>query len=1237
VRESYEGVPALAAERVEILGGNGNGAVDSNESNDLAVYVRNQGTSTGSQLSAQLSSGTPGVIVLQQSSAYPDVPHGEVRANLAMFQIQTTAGFIEGTPVDIVLVLNSSDASTTNYLRLFTGNPNPAILFDGYSALAEAVVTSSRLKDLAPLDLGSFEPLWMSDDGSCLLKGGSSYVLWHSDGTIEQVSDPGFTAHRLTHQGVVVGQLSKPNTVDEFGNQLGHTIGVRWEPGAGLVPLTLTGYGYRFPKDAIVETKKGTVYDAATGNLLDFVTDQPTLHSVWDLNARNQAVGAASVYTRPLDLDADGEIGDFEITLGIGHLIRYDAAGAMNWETTTERGYSTAPEAAAKYAIAYNALLTTAALFDNIDSQWRWLGPLSFEPGNPAAAIALLINDTGVVAGYGGIVTGNSEVDAMIPTHAFRWTGTRGEFGGNSSALELDATPVLEDLGVLPGGIYSQPYAMNAAGDLVGYSDFDQVAGGVVRYNPYNFHGVYWAATTNSPQSLGSLGAVGLGSRGYSYAFAVNDREQIVGTSLRPQDGASAAVLWQRNHNTNGEPFWETNDLNLRVIGDNWFVLSAVGINNNGVILASGIRQNGQSGSQNRSLLLVPVSLAVDVSRNREITLDQADATTPQRVFRFWINDDNDDGDIVTGTDNLPGRRFFRNYEDNHVNGRADVIDFFPVFFELHELLQEFPPEHGYQFHLSQADNALNFVYTDLTRASAFDYLTNPDQPIYGSSFNKAAHEADSIRVTSGGVRLNDDFLQRVREDENKGVILIEGRRKTTEPLMLEIRRNGQVFPGVPLYLSIDGVESMYRWVNLRRSFNVLGEKQPNIAYPSRTGTAPNAPDSESNGRQMIYVHGFNVPERESRAENAEMYKRLWQSGSRAVFTGVSWYGSQKNIWFVGSLDYHVNVRNAFLTAPYLKEAVDALPGAPKFITGHSLGNMVISSAIVDHQLNVESYFGIDAAVAMEAYDGSLRESDMVNPVSYSTFSGWRNYDPRLWASEWYQLFDNTDGRSKLTWRDRFGAIPNFYNFYSSGEEVLKNSPADTIANGSYPRLGKEYIWTSQEMRKGTTLYEVLSFVNVVNANAEAGWGLNNDLFVNVSPGTADGGTLLRVRTPAEATPADLSDEMLKTNPFFKPFNNARLVDPIRGSSVASDPAVRADALAAAIPAVSHALGANSSPAFAQNLNLSTPDFQTGWPAERLRKDRLKSRWLHSDLKDVGYPFNHGLHQLLVQIGGLAE
>jgi hypothetical protein len=363
--------------------------------------------------------------------------------------------------------------------------------------------------------------------------------------------------------------------------------------------------------------------------------------------------------------------------------------------------------------------------------------------------------------------------------------------------------------------------------------------------------------------------------------------------------------------------------------------------------------------------------LAVDNNRDGQISFDATDATTPAKPFRFWINDSQEGGDVTSGSDTVPGSSL-PNYAVNQVNGRCDLINFFPVALCLSNVLQLLPPANGWEYHLSQADSAVKFVYTSLTQSNAFDYLTNWDgYDDYGINTDEWVTNADTIQVTSEGVALDMNWLAQVQNNDGVGVILMEGCTNTINPLMLEIWHNGQKMGGVPLYISISGVEQMYRWINLRDSFTVSGETQPTINYPTRLAEPSNFPDSASNGRQIIHVHGFNVTEQQGRAEIAQVFKRLWQSGSKAMFTGVTWYGNESR-WDdpTDALDYYDNVRNAFLTASNLSVAVANLPGTQKFIMAHSLGNIVVSSAIQDFGMNIDAYFAIDAAVATEAYDG---------------------------------------------------------------------------------------------------------------------------------------------------------------------------------------------------------------------------------------------------------------------------
>jgi len=92
---------------------------------------------------------------------------------------------------------------------------------------------------------------------------------------------------------------------------------------------------------------------------------------------------------------------------------------------------------------------------------------------------------------------------------------------------------VTNDLGVLPGGLHSFPRAMNRAGELVGYSDFDVMNTGGLTYNPLNSHAVFWGLTNQTPEWLTNYPASYQAPYGYGDAYAINDSNQIVGASMQ--------------------------------------------------------------------------------------------------------------------------------------------------------------------------------------------------------------------------------------------------------------------------------------------------------------------------------------------------------------------------------------------------------------------------------------------------------------------------------------------------------------------------------------------------------------------------------------------------------------------------------------------------------------------------------------------------------------------------------
>jgi hypothetical protein len=676
--------------------------------------------------------------------------------------------------------------------------------------------------------------------------------------------------------------------------------------------------------------------------------------------------------------------------------------------------------------------------------------------------------------------------------------------------------------------------------------------------------------------------------------------------------------------------------------------------------------------------------LAVDNNRDGQISLDGSDTTTASKPFHFWINDSKESGDVVSGAeDQIPGQPYYpSNYSLIHVNGRSDLVNFFPVALCLSNILQWLPPTNGFEYHLVQNDSAVKFVYTSLTLANAFDYLTNTASNGYGANFDEAAANADTIQVTNipPGIELDTNWLAQVQTNGGTGIILVEGCAATTKPLWLEIWRNGSLLGGVPLYLSIDGVEKMYRHKNLRDGADApsgltgdLTVRDNDSSLPTQMSEPANYPDSLYNQwffaeRWFIFVVGSNVGGQNARGWVSEVFKRMYWSGNKAKFVGVSWfgdpYGDDNDMLF----DYQMAVRNAFATAPSLSSFVNNLSGK-KTIAGHSLGCGLIASAIADQGMNVNNACLMDAAFAQECFDGDADDN-----LTAMRPAAWQDYSSDLWAAHWHERFSD-DARANLTWRGRFsGAIDNVYSFYSSTEDVLgeyDGSPTsalvqnafNALTGGGIASLGS-YAWVIQEKCKGNKI----NLLGIAHGGSDyGGWGFNiYDGYLTSYPIWYE--IILpcncsrRVKTPAEI--GTITQDMLdgsRYNPLFNNgwgafnLNNASeiyvnvdtayftgpswimgLYDPLGGNTIAADSAKRAQLLAEAIPALSLPVGANTCGNILSGKQFNMPiQFVDAahWPSDRgVNSSSGIPNWHHSDMDQVAYPYLYKFYYKLVSI-----
>lgn len=214
-----------------------------------------------------------------------------------------------------------------------------------------------------------------------------------------------------------------------------------------------------------------------------------------------------------------------------------------------------------------------------------------------------------------------------------------------------------------------------------------------------------------------------------------------------------------------------------------WTLSGLTGSYTNAGLLLGTLRNTSQI-TLTTPAVLVPVSLSVDGDHDGVIQAHKlTDEVTAAAPYRFWSNDDDDN----------PGATFQADNSNNVVDGPNDLADFFPVFLDIKQLLTVLPPSATVKYKLKQADGKLNFVYTSLTRATAFDYQKAATATTgYGPNQNAAAHEAPTHQITATGIdvfELDPDLVTRIKDNE-QGVILLEMYSRAAAPLKLVVEKD---------------------------------------------------------------------------------------------------------------------------------------------------------------------------------------------------------------------------------------------------------------------------------------------------------------------------------------------------------------------------------------------------------------------------------------------------------------
>ena len=571
--------------------------------------------------------------------------------------------------------------------------------------------------------------------------------------------------------------------------------------------------------------------------------------------------------------------------------------------------------------------------------------------------------------------------------------------------------------------------------------------------------------------------------------------------------------------------------------------------------------------------------LRLDITRDGSIDDGDAAAWLDRRNFYYWVNESKIYGDYI-----VPEREYtVRNTSDFVVNGTFDLVNLFPVALDFSSFTNAWKNNVAYTVKPKWGDfDAFNFCFADVPWSRAGSIQTTNITTTAGQTLASASLTA----LPANGYALPYSFITSFSEDS--GLMVCEA-KSGYDSLLVEIKHGDTLLYSYSVPMMILPVKEMYSWINSRR---LSGDS---VVRP----TSVHRIWEEQNTKSLIFLHGANVNESQAEAWGDILFKRMWLAGVHADFYNVDW---RSNIG--GPANYQENASNAFVVASQLATTLSNIPGE-KVIMAHSLGNMVVSSMIQDHGLQVSKYLMCNSAVPAEAYDMTL------TPTNVLIHKDWNEYPRKAFANEWYRLFEDDvgDDRQLLTWGGRFADVADYaVNFYSTGDHVLElernNNVWATDGYENWDQKFERYSWHKQELWKGRA-----GLLFNVGTTDWAGWSIReNHIGYNlIQPTNAwlMSGAELKTNTVFKLQP-----ESMNTNSIPLLLRGAHLAKGIPSRTPASG------AMKWGPPNMSTRMWDLNSTNVTQN-GLLRPN---GWIVRPNGLfDDWGTRWLHSDMKDMAY------------------
>ena len=249
-----------------------------------------------------------------------------------------------------------------------------------------------------------------------------------------------------------------------------------------------------------------------------------------------------------------------------------------------------------------------------------------------------------------------------------------------------------------------------------------------------------------------------------------------------------------------------------------------------------------QDTAEQRISSVLPL-VKMDINYDNTINEDDVIAALAGRVFRFWYNTETVKGDYVGNVENL-----LPNINDNVVNGKYDLVNFFPMEIDFSAIRAAWGDNVTYRL---KAENPtagdFNFCMANVSKSNIRSMQTSAGITANG----KELSQADLISIPADGYVFSNAELDALSSGEQ--LLVVEARQR--DNLVVSVEYDGDELYSYTAPLCISSVREMYRWLNERYASGDNGGE------PSQLGSPWNRPDVPCERHPFPSLRsGTNVP-----------------------------------------------------------------------------------------------------------------------------------------------------------------------------------------------------------------------------------------------------------------------------------------------------------------------------------------------------------------------------------------